>query len=141
MAPFHSPDQSHLLEGRPIYQVLQQRGYKGTRFCVCCPFQWNPPNQKRNFEKGHYWLGPHEIGSTKLTRQSHPKGGRPRSFTLFSVVYSGVEPSPKKEPVRKSTNVDPGLLNPSHYWGGVPSNSDESPTKRGHPPINQPGLY
>ena len=23
-------------------------------------------------------------------------------------------------------NVDPGLINPSHYWGGVPSKSDES---------------
>ena len=43
------------------------------------------------------------------------------------------------------SNVDPGLINPSHSWVCVPSKSDESPLKRGHPLlINQgfihPGL-
>ena len=47
---------------------------------------------------------------------------------------------------RRQINVDPGLINLSHYWGGVPSKSDESPLKGiGHPLfINQgfidPGL-
>ena len=40
-------------------------------------------------------------------------------------------------------NVDPGLINPSHSSGGVPSKSDESPLKL-TPPIHQgvinPGL-
>ena len=34
------------------------------------------------------------------------------------------------------SNADPGLLNPSHYLGGVPFTSGLNPTtKRGHPPI------
>ena len=48
-------------------------------------------------------------------------------------------------PVFGFSNVDPGLINPSHYQGGVPSKSDESPLKGDTPLlINQgfinPGL-
>ena len=36
-------------------------------------------------------------------------------------------------------NVGPGLINPSHYWGGVPSKMSESPLKGiGHPHLSNP---
>ena len=38
-------------------------------------------------------------------------------------------------------NVDPGLINPSHYSGGVPSKSDESALQGDTPPIDQPGVW
>ena len=40
---------------------------------------------------------------------------------------------------RMLDNVDPGLINPSHYWRDVPSKSHESPPK-GDTPLNQPGV-
>ena len=37
-------------------------------------------------------------------------------------------------------NVDPGLINPSHYWGGVPSKSGLNPHSKGTPPFISQGF-
>ena len=37
-------------------------------------------------------------------------------------------------------NVDPGVINPSRYYGGVPSKSDESPLKGDTPLLINPGF-
>ena len=39
------------------------------------------------------------------------------------------------------SNVDPGLINLSHYLGGVPSKSDESPLKGDTPLLINQGLF